>query len=93
MNVIIDVMNLNPNLLSGLRNNIEGKWAHGENRGASPFKTLNPNLIHPSRGLYGLAPLFSPCAHFPSILFPNPLNKFGFKFITSILTSLISSFL
>ena len=35
--VIIDVMNLNPNLLSGFGNNIEGKWAHGENRGGRPY--------------------------------------------------------
>jgi hypothetical protein len=35
--VIIDVMNLNPNLISGLGNNIEGKWAHGENRGGRPY--------------------------------------------------------
>ena len=35
--IIISVMNLNPNLLSGYGNNILGKWAHGENRGGRPY--------------------------------------------------------
>jgi hypothetical protein len=35
--VIIDVMNLNPDLLSGFGNNLEGKWAHGENRGGRQY--------------------------------------------------------
>jgi hypothetical protein len=37
--IIINVMNLNPNLLSGYGNNILGKWAHGERRGG---KAYNP---------------------------------------------------
>ena len=35
--IIIDVMNLNPDLLSGFGNNLEGKCAHGENRGGRPY--------------------------------------------------------
>ena len=35
--IIIDVMNLNPNLLSGFGNNLEGQWAHGENRAGRPY--------------------------------------------------------
>ena len=35
--VIVDVMNLNPDLLSGFGNNLEGQWAHGENRGGRPY--------------------------------------------------------
>ena len=30
-------MNLNPDLLSGLGNNLTGDWAHGENRGGRPY--------------------------------------------------------
>ena len=37
--IIINVMKLNPNLLSGYGNNILGKWAHGERRGG---KAYNP---------------------------------------------------
>jgi hypothetical protein len=35
--VIAEVMNLNPDLLSGLGNNLTGDWAHGENRGGRPY--------------------------------------------------------
>jgi len=39
--IIIDVMNLNPDLLNGFGNNIEGKWAQGEMRGGKPY--IPPN--------------------------------------------------
>ena len=39
--VIVDVMNLNPDLLSGLGNNLLGEWAQGENRGGRPYKPPN----------------------------------------------------
>ena len=39
--VIVDVMNLNPDLLSGLGNNLTGEWAQGENRGGRPYKPPN----------------------------------------------------
>ena len=39
--VIADVMNLNPDLLSGLGNNLLGEWAQGENRGGRPYKPPN----------------------------------------------------
>ena len=39
--VIADVMNLNPDLLSGLGNNLLGQWAQGENRGGRPYKPPN----------------------------------------------------
>jgi len=35
--VIADVMNLNPDLLSGLGNNLLGEWAQGENRGGRQY--------------------------------------------------------
>ena len=34
-------MNLNPDLLSGLGNNLMGEWAQGENRGGRPYKPPN----------------------------------------------------
>jgi hypothetical protein len=55
------------------------------------FKTFNPYPTHPSGGLYGLPPLFSPFAHLPSILFPKPLNKSLFKFNKLINNSLFNS--
>ena len=39
--IIADVINLNPNLLSGLGNNLSGEWAQGENRGGRPYKPPN----------------------------------------------------
>ena len=39
--VIVNVMNLNPDLLSGLGNNLLGEWAQGENRGGRPYKPPN----------------------------------------------------
>jgi hypothetical protein len=39
--VIADVINLNPDLLSGLGNNLLGEWAQGENRGGRPYKPPN----------------------------------------------------
>ena len=39
--VIVDVMNLNPDLLSGLGNNLTGEWAQGESRGGRPYKPPN----------------------------------------------------
>ena len=39
--VIADVINLNPNLLSGLGNNLTGEWAQGENRGGRPYQPPN----------------------------------------------------
>ena len=39
--VIADVINLNPNLLCGLGNNLTGEWAQGENRGGRPYQPPN----------------------------------------------------
>ena len=39
--VIADVMNLNPDLLSGLGNNLLGEWAQGENRGGRQYRPPN----------------------------------------------------
>jgi len=39
--VIADVMNLNPDLLSGLGNNITGEWAQGEKRGGRQYNPPN----------------------------------------------------
>jgi len=39
--VIADVINLNPDLLSGLGNNITGEWAQGEQRGGRPYNPPN----------------------------------------------------
>ena len=39
--VIVNVMNLNPDLLSGLGNNLLGEWAQGENRGGRPYQPPN----------------------------------------------------
>ena len=39
--VIADVMNLNPDLLSGLGNNLLGEWAQGERRGGRQYNPPN----------------------------------------------------